>query len=217
VLSVHCTHWLVDALHTGLPLEVQCKFAVHSTQFPLVRLHAARVAFLAEQPLVGALMSPQAAQVWLFPQSGLLAVVHWLLVVQPTHLPVPASQVGLLLSLSEQAVVAPAAQATHAFPWQIGLVGSVHWLLAVQAMHKPLAAQKGPDRPLQSLSPAHFAHRLFRQSRLCGEQSWSVAQVPGASTVGASGTPASGRLAGGASIGVAPDAASGVVSAIASG
>jgi hypothetical protein len=93
----------------------------------------------------------------------------------------------------------------------------VHWLLAVQAMHKPLAAQKGPDRPLQSLSPAHFAHRLFRQSGLCGEQSWSVAQVPGVSGVGASGIPASGRPASGASIAVAPDAESGVISTIASG
>jgi hypothetical protein len=54
---------LVDVLHTGLPLEVQCKFAVHSTQIPLVRLQAARLAFLAEQPFVGALVSPQATQV----------------------------------------------------------------------------------------------------------------------------------------------------------
>ena len=124
-------------LHTGLPLEVQCKFAVHSTQVPLVRLHPARVAFLAEQPFVGALVSPQATQVWLFPQMGLLAVVHWLLVVHSTHFPVPASHVGLLLSLSPQAVVEPAAQATHTFPWQIGLVGSVHWLLVVQSLQPP--------------------------------------------------------------------------------
>ena len=217
LLSAHCTHWLVDVLHTGLPLAVQCKFAVHSTQVPLARLHAARVAFLAEQPLVGALVSPQATQVWLFPQIGLPPVVHWLLVVHSTHLPVPASHVGLLPSLSPQALVGPAAQATHTLPWQIGLVGSVHWLLAVQATHRPLGAQVDPVRPLQSRSPAHFAHRLFKQSGLCGEQSWSLLQVPGASMVGASGTPASERLASGASIGVVPAGASGAVSTMASG
>lgn len=123
--------------HTGLPLEGQCKFAVHSTQVPLARLHAARVAFLAEQPFVGALVSPQATQVCPFPQIGLLAVMHWLLVVHSTHFPVPVSHVGLLLSLSPQAVLEPTAQATHTFPWQIGLVGSVHWLLVVQSLQPP--------------------------------------------------------------------------------
>ena len=143
--------------------------------------------------------------------------MHWLLVVHSTHFPVPVSHVGLLLSLAPQAVAAPAAQATHTFPWQIGLVGSVHWLLAVQATHRPLGAQVGPVRPLQSLSPAHFAHRLFKQSGLCGEQSWSVLQVPGASTGGASGTRASGRLAGGASGRGASGGASGAVPTRASG
>jgi hypothetical protein len=137
LLSVHCTHRLVEVLHTGLPLDVQCEFAVHSTQVPLVRLQAARVAFLAEQPLVGAPASPQATQVWPFPQIGLLAVAHWLLVVHSTHFPVPVSHVGLLLSLSPQTVLEPAVQATHMSPWQIGLVGSVHWPLVVQSLQPP--------------------------------------------------------------------------------
>jgi hypothetical protein len=63
-------------LHAGLLGEVHCELTVHSTQVPVLALHAARLAFLAEQPLVGALASPQATQVWLFPQIGLLALVH---------------------------------------------------------------------------------------------------------------------------------------------
>jgi hypothetical protein len=107
---------LVEVLQTGLLVEVQCRFAVHSTQVPLVRLHAARLAFLAEQPFVGALVSPQLTQICPLPQIGLLAVVHWLLVVHSTHFPVPASQVGLVASLAPQAVVEPAAQATQTLP-----------------------------------------------------------------------------------------------------
>jgi hypothetical protein len=79
----------------------------------------------------------------------------------------------------------------------------------VQATHRPLLAQTGPFRPVQSVSAAHFAHRLFKHSGLCGEQSLSVLQVPGPSTVGASGILASGW--------VLTDGASGTVASGASG
>jgi hypothetical protein len=125
----------VDVLHTGLPFVVQWEFAVHSTQEPLVGLHAARLPFLAKHPFVGALESPQATQVCPFPQMGLVAVVHWLLLVHATHFPVPESHVGLVLSLAPHAPDDPVAQDTHKFPWQIGLVGSAHWLLVVQSTH----------------------------------------------------------------------------------
>ena len=99
----------------------------------------------------------------------------------------------------------------------------------MQATHKPLAAQRGvPVRPAQSLSRAHFAHRLPKQSGLCAGQSLSALQVPDASTAPLEGASRTGASAGlptagasgtvtGASAGVATIGASGTVTGASAG
>ena len=92
----------------------------------------------------------------------------------------------------EQVRHAPAQslRVTHPTHWLVAVshvpAAPVQCLLAVHATQRPLVMlQAGvPVRPVQSLSTPHLAHRLPKQSRLCGEQSLSVLQAPAASTVG---------------------------------
>ena len=100
----------------------------------------------------------------------------------------------------------------------------VQCLFAVQATHRPLLVSHArvPNRPAQSVSEVHFAHRWLRQSGLCDGQSLSVAQVPAASIVGpmraTSGAGASGEpSAAGASGTVATGASGGAAAGIRSG
>jgi hypothetical protein len=108
------------------------------------------------------------------------------------------------------AVHTPFVHVWHAPAQSLLVTHPTHWLLAVShlaatpvqclsavhATQRPLLAQAGPFRPTQSVSPAHFAHRLFKHRGLGDEQSLSVLQVPGASTVGASGARSTGRASG---------------------
>jgi hypothetical protein len=112
---------------------------------------------------------------------------------------VPAQEPGSSWPLT--AVHTPMVHVWHAPAQSLLVTHPTHWLLAVShlaatpvqclsavhATHRPLLAQAGPFRPVQSVSAAHFAHRLFKHRGLGDEQSLSVLQVPGASTVGASG------------------------------
>jgi hypothetical protein len=126
----------------------------------------------------------------------------------PVESQVPAQEPGSSWPLT--AVHTPLVHVWHAPAQSLLVTHPTHWLLAVShlaatpvqylsavhATHRPLLEQAGPFRPVQSVSAAHFAHRLSRHSGLSGEQSLSVLQVPGASTVGASGARSRGRASG---------------------